>query len=188
MEAIINELGNIFGQIVQNYNTFGECWKNVSLGKKAFELMKELPDIVPGEIESKDDRCNLLSQMLEYINETDSPRFCISVREYIKGLCPDNRENLVSLNKLYDFINMDIPMEDWCRKYGRFLKFDPVERTEEWENIFSEVEKECSEKLEDIPKGMGFCFAYWSTKRQVLQKYRIHWKSPGEMNPGVMFD
>lgn len=188
METIINELENIFRQMVQNYNTFGECWKNISLGKRAFELMKELPDVVPGEIDSDDDRCNLLGQMLEHLNETDSPRFCISVREYIKGLCPNDEENLASLNKLYEFIDMNIPMEEWCRKHNRFLKFDPVERTQEWESIFSKVEQECSEQLKDIPKGMGFCFAYWSTKKSVLHKYGIYWETPGEMNPGVMFD
>ena len=36
---------------------------------------------------------------------------------------------------------------------------------------------------------MGFCFAYWHTKREVLSDdYGIEWRSPNIMNPGVIFD
>ncbi|WP_294456636.1 hypothetical protein [uncultured Bacteroides sp.] len=43
--------------------------------------------------------------------------------------------------------------------------------------------------MEGHPRGMGFCFAYWNTKAQVLKAdYGIEWRSPAIMNPHVMFD
>jgi hypothetical protein len=35
---------------------------------------------------------------------------------------------------------------------------------------------------------MGFCFAYWSARREVLEAHGIQWRSPHIMNPHVMFD
>ena len=79
-------------------------------------------------------------------------------------------------------------MEDWMKAAGAHLKFDPVERSERWEEIIYDVEKECDRLLKGEPRGMGFCFSYWATKSSVLQKYGISWRSPSSMNPRVMFD
>ena len=51
-----------------------------------------------------------------------------------------------------------------------------------------EVEKEVDEQLKDEPRGMGFCFSYWSAKRAALARRGIEWRSPSAMNPRVMFD
>ena len=77
---------------------------------------------------------------------------------------------------------------EFIERYQRHLKFDPVERTPQWEAMYYEVERECDRRLGDTPRGMGFCFAYWSTLRQVLHERGIDWRSPSEMNPRVMFD
>lgn len=70
-----------------------------------------------------------------------------------------------------------------------FLVVDRVEYTWEWESIALEVDKRVEEMLKDVPKGMGFCFHYWSTKEDLLKKeYGIQWHSPAVMNPRVMFD
>ena len=70
-----------------------------------------------------------------------------------------------------------------------FLAVDRVEYTWEWESIALEVDKRVEEILKDVPKGMGFCFHYWSTKEDLLKKeYGIQWHSPAVMNPRVMFD
>ena len=69
------------------------------------------------------------------------------------------------------------------------LKVDPVEYTESWEKIIDDVEAEIDSMLEHEPRGMGFCFHYWSVKKNLLsEKYGIEWRSPALMNPGVMFD
>ena len=69
------------------------------------------------------------------------------------------------------------------------LKRDPVEWSSAYEKVIDEVERLVDEELEDHPRGMGFCFAYWSAKKHILlDRFGIEWRSPSAMNPGVIFD
>ena len=184
----IEKLSELFKAMVNNYNTFGDIWKNIELGKQAFAIMKSLPPILEGEFDTLVDKADLLSQMLDQMNEISTPRFCIEVREYMHLLNPDDEENIKTLVMLNDYINPTLTMEEYCIKYKKHLKFDPVERSQEWGEVIYLVEKECDEILKDEPRGMGFCFMYWSAMEKVLAKYGINWKSPAVMNPGVLFD
>lgn len=188
MDKTIMKLGAIFSEMVKNYNSAGDSWKNIGLGREAFGLMLSLPDNYPGEYETPADKANLLSQMLDQMIETESPRFCIAVREEMERLNPGDSANGKALLMLRDYIDTSIPMEDFCKRYRRHLKFDPVERSEEYERVIPEVEREIAKELRGIPRGMGFCFAYWSAKKAGLAKRAIEWNSPAYMNPGVMFD
>ena len=184
----VEKLASMFKEIANNYQSNGNVWKNIELSKQAFILMKSLPTLLEGEFDTLQDKAALLSQMLEYIDENSTPRFCIEVRAYINSLNPDDEDNLAELARLNDFIDPSLTMEDYTAKYKKHLKFDPVERSPEWENVIYHVEKECDEILRDEPHGMGFCFRYWSVKGKVLAKYGIDWQSPSEMNPKVLFD
>ncbi len=188
MINIIERLAQIFATMVENYNSFDGIWKNIPLAKEAFVIMMSLPPTLEGEFETTEAKADLLGKMLEQTEETMTPRFCIEVREYMLELNPADEENISELEKLKDYVNLDITMEDYCKKYNRTLKFDPVERSPEWEDAIYEVEKECSEQLKDVPRVMGFCFMYWSTKKAVLAEHGIDWETPSSMNPGVMFD
>ena len=69
------------------------------------------------------------------------------------------------------------------------LRVDPVEYTQKWEDIYYDVEDELDRRFANAPRHMGFCFRYWSAKRELLKdKYDIEWRSPSQMNPRVMFD
>lgn len=69
------------------------------------------------------------------------------------------------------------------------LRRDPVEYTWMWEDICYDVEDELERRFANAPRHMGFCFRYWSAKRELLkEKYGIEWRSPSQMNPHVMFD
>lgn len=188
MDKTIIKLGTIFSQMVRNYNSMGDSWKNIELGRKAFGMMLSLPDNYPGEYETSADKANLLSQMLDQMIETECPRFCITVREEIERLNPGDSANDKALRMLRDYIDTSISMEDFCKRYSRHLKFAPVERSEEYERVIPEVERKIAKRLKGIPRCMGFCFAYWSAKKTELAKRAILWNSPAEMNPGVMFD
>lgn len=211
----INELGGIFSEMVENDGTFGAQWKNIPLGRKAFTLMKdELPLRVDGEL-TPYTRIVLLNKMMSCMPERDCARFFLEVKRYQKSLFrhisgKDVEEDMdidgyegdpgsyvreytedqhdASLLRTEEYLDKHIPMEEWCRKYGISLKFDPVERSEQWEECIYDVEKACDKKLAGERKGMGFCFSYWSTKKAVLAKYGIDWRSPAAMNPRVMFD
>ena len=77
---------------------------------------------------------------------------------------------------------------DCWNSLGGSLKVDPIQASAEWEDVIYDVEKEVDEQLKGEPRGMGFCFMYWSAKRAALAKRGIEWKSPNAMNPRVMFD
>ena len=91
--------------------------------------------------------------------------------------------------RLEDYIDTEyVSVSDFMKQYDRHLRFAAVERTPQWEDNYYEVEQECDRRLGDTPRGMGFCFAYWSTLREVLSERGIIWQSPHELNPRVMFD
>ncbi|MCQ2172287.1 MAG: hypothetical protein MJZ17_06035 [Bacteroidales bacterium] len=211
----LKKLGEVFSEMVDNYNSFGASWKNIPLGKEAFRLMKDkLPLRVEGEL-TPYTRIVLLDKMISCMPERDCARFMKEVRDYQKSMFPlisadDIQEDMdidhyegdpekyvheyteddlkKAAKKVEDYLDTRISMEEWCRTYGVHLKFDPVERTEKWENCIYDVEERCDRKLKDERKGMGYCYSYWSTKKAVLAEFGIEWDSPAVMNPRVMFD
>ena len=69
------------------------------------------------------------------------------------------------------------------------MQTDPVEWSAEYERVIDEADAKIYGMLEEHPRGMGFCHAYWSAKACVLREdYGIEWRSPSAMNPGVLFD
>ena len=64
-----------------------------------------------------------------------------------------------------------------------FIKNDPVEKTEKYLAVIDKVE----EKIEKT-KQMDFCLEKWDLKAQFLFEFGILWRSPAQLNPGVMFD
>lgn len=64
-----------------------------------------------------------------------------------------------------------------------FIKNDPVEKTEEYLAVIDEVERKIEEN-----RTMDFCLENWNLKSQYLMEHNIFWRSPAELNPGVLFD
>lgn len=172
------------------------AWKNIPLAKECVQLLKDIED--PEETPmGKALACEaIVAQLPEY----DVPRLVLSIlhyklqlvresEEYDPERYPTEEEVNGEIQRLSDYIDTDRLSADAFReKYNRHLKADPVERTPEWEENYYEVELECDSRLKDIPRGMGFCHAYWPTLRAVLAERGIEWHSPSELNPRVMFD
>ncbi len=190
MTETINRLGGIFEKMVENYNTFGMQWANIPLAKEALAILKELPESLEGEYETPAEKADIVCQMADHVEESYTPRLCIEIREYAAQLYGEDRDedNEEALGRLRDYINPELPMEEYCEKHQKMLRFDPVERTEEWEKVIYDVLLECDRQLEGEIRRMGFCFMHWSAMRSVLAEYGIEWNTPGMMNPGVMFD
>ena len=69
------------------------------------------------------------------------------------------------------------------------LKYDPIEKTEEFKEAMKVIEVLASFRFFFVSKGMGFCFRAWYFQKKMLKKwYNIDWKTPQEMNPEVRFD
>lgn len=189
-------------RIIGNVNQMREnsqemrTWKNIPLAKECVGLLQNIDD--PEETPmGKALACEAVIQQLP---EYDVPRFVISILRYKLELVqqsdehdperyPTAEEVQEEIQRLEDYIDTDhVSDATFHERYHRHLKADPVERTPQWEENYYEVERECDRRLGDTPRGMGFCFSYWSTLRQVLAERGINWKSPSQLNPGVMFD
>lgn len=171
-------------------------WKNIPLAKECVELLKAIDD--PEETPmGKALACEaVIAQLPEY----DVPRFVLSILRYELNLVQQSDEQAperyptaedvqADIQRLEDYIDTEhVSDATFRQRYHRHLKSAPIERTPLWEDIYYEVERECDRRLGDEPRGMGFCFCYWSTLRQVLAERGILWQSPPELNPGVMFD
>lgn len=181
---------------MREYSQEMRMWKNIPLAKECVQLLKDIED--PEETPmGKALACEaIVAQLPEY----DVPRLVLSILHYKLQLVkeseeqdperyPTEEEVSSEIQRLSDYIDTDRLSADAFReKYNRHLKTDPVERTPEWEENYYEVEQECDSRLKDIPRGMGFCHAYWPTLRAVLAERGIEWHSPSELNPRVMFD
>ncbi len=181
---------------MREYSQEMQMWKNIPLAKECVQLLKDIEDPEEKPM-GKALACEaIVAQLPEY----DVPRLVLSILHYKLQLVkeseeqdperyPTEEEVSSEIQRLSDYIDTDRLSADAFReKYNRHLKADPVERTPEWEENYYEVEQECDRRLKDIPRGMGFCHAYWPTLRAVLAEHGIEWHSPSELNPRVMFD
>lgn len=194
MDKKIEELAEICRRICDNDNNGWERWRNLKLVPEAYDMLLALPLDYDEEVNAAN-RVDLLEHFAESITETDIPRFSLKLREYQLSIydmaegCETSREDIkASAEKLKDYLNPRISVQQWCKKYGRMLLFDDVERSPEWEACIYDVELELAEQFKDEPRGMGFCFSYWSAKTAALARRGISWDNPHITNPRVMFD
>lgn len=183
----------------------GEQWKNIPVAREFLGLLKNEASFDRGALDRKDIMfaCDTIFNE-DLLLEHDVPRLCrsflmlhtLAFHATPSPNPPDYEpESIMSImdvekirNRLDFYVDPHTKMEWYVEYTGASLKFDPVEMTPEWEDNIYEVEAECHRKLKDEPRGMGFCFGYWSTKRAVLAERGIEWHSPSAMNPRVMFD
>lgn len=168
-------------------------WKNLPLAKETFELIKQV-----GDDEGPLGRAMGCEMVVEKLSEYDAPRFTLEMLRYeLKQLrmSEEQSEDLTEeevqkhIEELERFIDIEhVSYEDYMKRSSRHLDFDEIERTPLWEKINYQVEAETDKLLGDEPRGMGFCFGYWSAKRGVLAKRGIEWRDPHQMNPRVLFD
>lgn len=168
-------------------------WKNLSIAKETFELIKQV-----GDDEGPLGRAMGCEMVVDKLSEYDAPRFTLQMLRYeLEQLRisdeksedlteEDVQDHIAELERFIDIEN--VSYEDYRKQSHRSLKFDSIERTPLWEEINQEVETETDALLGDEPRGMGFCFGYWSAKRGVLAKRGIDWCDPQQMNPRVKFD
>lgn len=198
------------GELIDRINkNDGVLWKNIP---HLQEIIHEFKDVAPFRSENINPvyKAHYISGLIEnnYIEKKETPRlfqsFCELYRlyrdfEYMSDYDKYLNENFDKYyfrkvdNWIYKFgWIMDNPKSnialDCWNGLGGTLKVDPVQATKEWEDNIYEVEKEVDEQLKDEPRGMGFCFSYWSAKKAALARRGIEWRSPSAMNPKVKFD
>ena len=90
------------------------------------------------------DKIFLMKILLDNISKSDTPRFAISVLErqvaLFKSVTEEDLKEYddpmtvgeveAELRKWREYIDIDgVTEEEWCRKYHRYLRFDPIERS-----------------------------------------------------------
>ncbi len=140
---------------------------------------------------------NGLSQMLYHL--FDHPRLKVKILTFMKRIVEEHNHafgDIAWVEKELAWYTKNIALADAGRldeiedREGTHLSSDPVEWTARWEEVIDEVEEKVEADMvaEGIPRGMGFCFGYWHSKRKYLAEYGIDWSTPSMMNPDVMFD
>lgn len=163
------------------------CWQNASLAREAMDYARQLMEHkdMLSVVESS------LDDMVEAIYE--HPRLKLELMlcrlEAIQRL----NKPQIELEADIAFYRSNIEAADSGRlediKQTTMLKHDPVEWTARWEEVIDEVDKIVDSRLEDHPRGMGFCHACWHERAAVLsEQFGIEWRSPARMNPRVLFD
>ena len=144
-----------------------ECYDKMcraGMSVKFYELMK-LREYDSEDMEGFENCFYLAVKARNYYEPDD----CSDLVAIVSGSLPDERirELLLSAQE---------------NRRG-FIKNDPVEKTEKYLAVIDKVE----EKIEKT-KQMDHCLEYWSLKARFLFEYGILWRSPAQLNPGVMFD
>ena len=170
-------------------------WKNMALARECETLLHAISDR-----DASAGMALALDAIIQQLPEYDVPRYVLTLLCYELELvrdageqdgsqCPSAEDVEAHIRRLEDYIDAEhTSVSEFMERYGRHLTFDPVERSPEWEAHYLEVQQECDRRLGDTPRGMGFCFGYWGTLREVLAEHGIRWHSPSELNPRVMFD
>ena len=200
-----NRVVTLLGKMGDNAVAEGcPIWKNIPLAQELLDILhNRLP--ISGEFLDASEimfACDFIF-IHDLLNQRDVPRLCLEFLQIRKLALEAQKADDVKFkpeqilgvreadniqNKLDFYIDPKISTEWWIDYVGCHLDFDPVERTPEWEENIYEVEKACDRKLRGVPRGMGFCFEYWSVKKAELAKRGIEWRTPHQMNPKVMFD
>ena len=179
-------------------------WKNIPLAQELLDILhNRLP--ISGEYLDASEimfACDYIF-IHDLLDQRDVPRLCLEFLQIRKLALKAQKSTDVTFpsecvlgvkeadniqNRLDFYIDPKITTEWWIDYVGAHLDFDPVQRTPEWEQVIYDVEKACDKRLKRVPRGMGFCFEYWSVKKEELAKRGIEWRTPHQMNPRVMFD
>ena len=158
-------------KLAENYICVEQGWLATPLLVKAEELLNEQPDTE----ENTQWKCRYYSDIGEcYSKNTRRPMAKKAYQQALRyATSEEDKENC-----------------EYCldRLENPTLQYDPIEDSEAYLSVIDEVERRLYDELKDEPRGMGSCFLYWSAKRDLLAEYGIEWRSPGVMNPRVMFD
>ena len=163
------------------------CWQNASLAREAMDYARQLMEHkdMLSVVESS------LDDMVEAIYE--HPRLKLELMLCRLEVLQRLNKPQMELEADIAFYRSNIEAADSGRlediKQTTMLKHDPVEWTARWEEVIDEVDKIVDSRLEDHPRGMGFCHACWHERAAVLsEQFGIEWRSPARMNPRVLFD
>lgn len=173
-------------------------WRVASLARESLTLARRLVEARS----SLDEVCDALERMLAAVTDY-RPRLRCSICELLipvlESLETTDAEERETIDESLSYARGELERlghniaaaergdYDSIRQSG-FLQHDPVEWSARWEEVIDEAQREVDDRLADVPRGMGFCHGYWFELKSALKRRGVNWRSPGQMNPCVMFD
>ncbi len=186
--------------IVKNLSAGEEEWLTGPLAKdfiRHAEVLLALDDWDSDTAEHLQTIYNALTYLTDYVS--DRPRLLarlyrmnVEAIERLGKVVDEDGSALEEAKDDVEWIEANIKAAD----EGRYddivsrgiLKSDPLEWTKEWEDVIDEVDKQAYKEMKGMPRGMGFCFGFWTARRAALEERGLSWRDPHQMNPGVLFD
>lgn len=168
-------------------------WKVASFARE----YADAADVLKGYEHLLNDLYSMNSRMLDLI--FDHPRLklrlCriqLDVLRYLEAISGHEMGLTEDMANEVDGLSSCISLADQGRldeiPQTGHLKRDPVEWTERWEEVIDEADRIAYTKLKGTPRGMGWCFSFWSERAAALRTFGIEWRNPHIMNPRVLFD
>ena len=168
-------------------------WKVASFARE----YADAADVLKGYEHLLNSLYSMNSRMLDLI--FDHPRLklrlCriqLDVLRYLEAISGHEMGLTEDMAKEVDGLSSCIALADQGRldeiPQTGHLKRDPVEWTERWEEVIDEADRIAYTKLKGTPRGMGWCYSFWSERAAALRTFGIEWRNPHIMNPRVLFD
>ncbi|MCD8387658.1 MAG: hypothetical protein LUD17_12325 [Bacteroidales bacterium] len=172
----------------KNAQMYGPFWENPELCRTIAHYMPEILEY-PEKLPMAE---NVLSKAIESLY--DHPRLKLRLlmlkRDAIEAKGDQlSNEAGMGLDELSQEI-MQLQHNIMAADRGDFdaiidnrahLKHDPVEWTREWEDVIAIAQRDAAERMADTPKGMGYCFAWWSSVQDMLlRQFQLNWRTPAE--------
>ena len=159
----------------QNLEDQDREWENASLAEELLDIVKYLEEYDY----MLDNLYSAVSRMVDVI--FDHPRLKLRMLELelllLRRIEIQSDHDLDITEDVEDEIfyyrrNIDRANQgDFDKIEGKgHLKRDSIEWSIDYENIIDEANKKIYSLLEGHPRGMGFCFIYWSTKSRILSE------------------
>ena len=166
----VAEWTNKYADIAERMKSYEQMTNHLySLNSKIIDLIFDHPRL-------KLRICRIQYDVLSWIEAKE---------EHCMGITEDIMQEINELSKCISLADEgrleEIPQTGHLRR-------DPIEWTKKWEISIDEADRLAYEEIEDLPRGMGWCFAFWAARYKALKKFGIEWKSPAIMNPNVLFD
>ncbi len=181
---------------MESYTKGSRRWKNIGLMEEAFNLTRSLSDNVLDCYSNKAEKAVFLNTLLNCSRWYDNVSQNIEIRTYIDGILSELSdeekkkylktmgENSRMLEKCRLYKDRSVSVDEFCERYEIADRFDPIERTDEWDSVIYGLYKKVSEKLGDSNNyGRNYDSMVLKERKRYLAKYGIEWKDRIEMNP-----
>lgn len=181
LESVFDDLKKIFDEMCTNedYNNY---WKNIILAQEAMHILKD--DAPKQDTEILKEFCEAMmdQQKVDYEN---NPRLLLSFINYYHVLSGSTERWEQETQMLLGLIDPNLSEQEKLDllTQNNKRKFDPIQLTQEWEDMIVNAKKEYREYILSHMNRRGFNHILGQVWKKILSKYGFpDWRSGIAMN------